>query len=209
MRAHTNAISRQMALSEHAVSYGFEDGGTEDHYMQDEAVILKYRVTAGAAMHIVGVVFQYTLMRDPPHALRFHELGSSMEAAHAEASVLLLQNLCVQAALSIAIVYTLWRPHEPWGDESERAILATRHARFTELLSIVLGGMRVAWLLVSIYACNVWLMHQYVTGFAAAYSLSQFIIVSLPFRPYTFFFVVSHMVYFRMAQQSRGIFTGA
>jgi len=208
--ARTHAIFWQMALSEHAVSYGFEDSGTEERYMEEEAGILKYRLTAGAAMHFVGTLFQYALMLDPPHALRFAEggLGPSLEAAHTQARVLLLQNLRVQAALSIAIISFLWWPHETLGDESEHALRGARRARVTELLAIVLGGMRVAWLLVSIRACEAWPMHQYVTGFAATYSLSQFIIVSLPSRHYTFFFVVSHMIYWGMARQSADIITG-
>jgi len=184
---------KTVATSQRVVSFGFDDASTEERFMEDEAGNLKFRVGAGVIVHVLGIIFQLVLMRDPPHALHFNVLGRDLEAAHERASRVLLLHLAVQNLVSLLVVLALWRAP----------------ARWTESLGLLLVLLRLVWLVVSITVCQIWPMKQYLLTFASLYSLSQFVIVSCSMRPYTICWAVSHLLYIAMYHQSRKFITVA
>ena len=185
---------KKMAMSQRlAMVSCFDDTSTEEQYQEEEAGKLRCRVGASLALHVSGILFQYLLLVDPPHALHFDLLGSELGAAHANGSTMLLCNLVVHCALSVAIGYALLR----------------RPARWSEWLGFVVGLMRLLWLGVSSMVCQLWPMKQYVLTFAALYSLSQFLVLSQPLRHFLVLYVLSHLCYLVIYQQSRDFIAGA
>ena len=179
--------------SQRVVSFGFDDASTEERFMEDEAGSLKCRVGAGVIVHVLGIIFQLVLMRDPPHTLHFNVLGRDLEAAHERVSRVLLLHLAVQNVVSLFVVLALWRGP----------------ARWTEGLGLLLALLRLVWLVVSITVCRIWPMKHYLLTFASLYSLSQLVIVSCSMRPYTICWALSHLLYIAMYHQSRTFITVA
>ena len=130
-------------------------------------------------MRLAGVIFQYILTLYPEHPLDFEALGHELAMAYQKVWKLLTWCLYFQCCMNVALgIGLLCGP-----------------VRFSEVIGLLLGVLRLLWLVVSILSSQTWVTPQYTLFFCVLYSSTQFMIISLPFRHTVVLFLVSHVLY--------------
>ena len=130
-------------------------------------------------MRLAGVIFQYIMTLYPEHPLDFEALDHELALAYQRVWNLLTWCLYFQCCMNVALGISL----------------LCGPVRFSELIGLLLGGLRLLWLVVSIVSSQAWPTPQYTLFFCVLYSSTQFMIISLPFRHTVVLFLVSHVLY--------------
>jgi hypothetical protein len=102
----------------------------------------------------------------PEHPVDFHELGHELSATYLRVWSLLTASLCWQCIIGVALGVSLFGGP----------------VRFAERYGLLLGVLRLLWLLVSIVLSMTWPTIQYTLVFSVLYSTTQLMVVSMTFR---------------------------
>ena len=131
------------------------DGSTEAHYKEDLAQRLQRRVSAGIAIHLLGILFQRSMILYPEFSYDFEVLGPSLKAAYASVLVCLREYLWLQTLLCLALFFAIIKGPGQWANN----------------VSIMLGVLRLSWLPFSMYLSTIWPVKQYTLVFPPLYSM--------------------------------------
>jgi hypothetical protein len=130
-------------------------------------------------MRLAGVIFQYILTLYPEDPLDFEALGHELAMAYQRVWNLLTWHLYFQCCMNVALGISL----------------LCGQVRFSKFIGLLLGVLRLLWLVVSILSSQTWPTPQYTIFFCVIYSSTQFLITSLSFRHTVLLFLVSHLLY--------------
>jgi class 3 adenylate cyclase len=172
--------NRRLKNSKHFAC--FDDDSTEEHYRQYFVRRLQRRVSAGIALHLLGIIFQLHMILYPEFSYDFEILGPTLAYAYTSVAELLHQYLALQCLLCLGLSLAIFKGPVQW----------------TENISIMLGVLRLSWLPFSMYLSTIWPVRQYTLVFPSLYSMLHFMHMSLSFRNMIVFFVLHVSMYLIM-----------
>jgi hypothetical protein len=157
----------------------------QDPYREQRTKFVRRRMGAAVIFHLLGVVFQHQFALYPTCSYDLDALGPDLSAAYGRLQRLLQRYLTSQILLCLALGLGILG--------ANRQVLPER---WTTWMSLVIGTMRVSWILVSIYAHHLWPVKQYTLTFPLLFSILQFTVVSMnSFRHTVVLFFVCHVLY--------------
>ena len=194
--SHLSTESRATMLDK-SIGFRLYDAALDkehlEEYKEQATEQLNEQAISCIAYHLMGVVFQLVQVLYTVHTYDSSVLGPELAASHLTLSRLLHLHAAIQLVLSVVLVIAFRRCRVEW---SQRA-------------RMLLAILRIAWLVMCIYASSTWPMAAYTVCFSALFNTSQSLIWLGSFRNMALLYCLVNVLVIMLLFSARHLITSA